>query len=201
MGACDPFNNAEVYDRIVFGGISSPARCSVGEFVREYKFDTKEGKGTAGAVSTLTGLPPAKGKVTFWAWEASHFVAWDSYVALLKQYPTKGAVNAATIYYPTLADIDVSQVTTTKISNWVPTNPDAPNGYWTRWVEFMEYCPTPSENITSTPSNAVENAEEVAQGATGEAAQGDPNAQAQAEVAQLMQQLQQPSGSQGGTGG
>lgn len=197
MGACDPFNNPEVYDRIIFGGVTSPGRCLVGEFVREYKFDTKEGKGTAGATSTLTNVPPAKGKITFWVWTAAQFVAWDAFVALLKQYPTKGAVNAAAIYYPTLADIDVAQVTTTKISNWVPVNPGAPDGYWTRWVEFMEYAPPPPISITSTPTTAVENAEKVAAGAEGGGSQPDPNAQDQAEVQGLLGQLQQPAGSAG----
>lgn len=153
MGACDPFNNPEVYDSITFGSSTSPGHCQVGVFARKYKFDTKEGKGTAGAVSTLTGLPPAKGKVKFWAWMAQHFADWDAFVALLKQYPTKGAVNAAAIYYPTLADIDVVQVTTTEIENWQHEG----GGYWSRSVEFLEYAPPPPVSVTSTPSTAVEN--------------------------------------------
>ena len=185
LGGCDPYNNPTAWDHITFGGKASPGRCVVGEFTRKYEFDTKKGKGTAGAVSTLTGLPPAKGKVMFWVWEASQFAEWDDFIALLKQYPTKGAVNAAAISYPTLADIDVSQVTTTEISSWVPTNPDAPDGTFTRWVEFLEYYPPPPVNITSTPATAVEDVEQVEQ-------QTDPNAAAQAEVASLLAQLTAP---------
>jgi hypothetical protein len=187
LGSCDPWHYPSVYDSINFGGVRSPGRCVVGEFVRKYEFDTKRGKGVAGGVSTRTGLPPAKGRVVFWAWEPSHFTAWDAFVALLKQYPELGAVNAATIYYPTLADIDVSQVTVAEISSWVPTSPESPNGMWTRWVEFLEYYPPPKKDISSTPTTAVENVEEVEQ-------QEDPNSVGQNEAASLLQQLQQPGG-------
>lgn len=185
MGACDPFNFPTVYDAIKFGGMLSPGHCQVGGFSRKYNFDSKSGKGAAGAVSTLTGLPPAKGKVKFWAWMASHFVQWDSFIALLKQYPTKQAVNAATIYYPTLADIDVNQVTTTEIEIWTHEG----GGYWSRSVEFLEYYPPPPVSVTSTPSTAIENADPNA-GGTGSGQ--TPADQDQAEIASLLQQVQQP---------
>ena len=186
LGTCDPFNNPDQWSVITFGGTKSPGKCVVGEFTRKYKFDTKEGKGTAGAISTLTGLPPANGKITFWMWQASQCPEWDSFVALLKQYPTKGAVNSATIYHPALADIDITQVTTTEISSWVPTNPEAPDGYFTRWIELLEFNPPPPINITDTPSAPSEG--------TPPPASNDPNAADQAELAALQQQLQQPQG-------
>ena len=180
MGAADPFNFPQIYDQIVFGSVASPGHCQVSGWSRKYKMDVKEGKGTAGAVSTLTGLPPARGKVKFWAWMAIHFVQWDSFVALLKQYPTKKAINAATIYYPTLADIDVNQVTTTEIEAWTHEG----GGYWSRTVEFLEYFPPPPVSVTSTPTTAVQNADQP----TGQ----DPHAQDQAEIQSLLAQVQAP---------
>jgi hypothetical protein len=185
MGSCDPFNFPTVYDVITFGSVDSPGHCKVSGFKRAYKFDTKEGKGTAGATSTLTGLPPAKGKVKFWAWMASHFVQWDSFVVLLKQYPTKQAVNAASFYYPTCADIDVNQVTTTEIGIWE----DEGGGYWAREVEFLEYAPTPPVSVTSTPTTAVEN---VDPNAGGSGSGQTPAEQDQAEIANLLAQVQAP---------
>ena len=184
MGIVDPFNNPQVYDSITFGSVQSPGHCEVqDDWTREYKMDTKEGKGAGGATSTLTGLPPAKGKVKFWAWMASHFVEWDSFIVLLKQYPTKKAINAAAIYYPTLADIDVAQVTTTKISIWKHEG----GGYWSRWVEFLEYAPPPPVSVVSTPTTAVEN---VDPGTGGTGSGQTPAEQDQAEIGSLMQELQ-----------
>jgi hypothetical protein len=182
LSAADPWNNPTAWDVIQFGGVTSPGICEVGEFNREYEFDTKKGKGAAGAVSTLTGLPPAKGKVKFWLWMASHATQWDAFVAILKQYPTKQAVNAATIYHPGLAFIDVNQVTVTKIGSPVK---EGGGPFLSITVDFLEYAPPPAVSITSTPITAVQEADPNVNAP-------DPNAAQEANVAALLAEFQQP---------
>lgn len=93
----DPEDDTEAYDHVIFGkDIRTPGRCKVEGFSRDCEYDHKKGKGVKGSTSTLKGLPPAKGKITFWTWTAAQRRAWNPILDLLKFDPSKGGAGAGT---------------------------------------------------------------------------------------------------------
>lgn len=86
----DPITHPNAFISVVFAGsLRTPGKCTVTGWNRENEYDIKTGKGTAGATETLKGQPPAKGKITFWAWTPAHFAAWTPILAALKFDPAK----------------------------------------------------------------------------------------------------------------
>lgn len=181
LGNVDPYNWASQWDSINLGGVRSPGICNVGEFKRAHEWDLKKGKGTLGATITFVGRPPAKGSIEFFLWEASHFVAWDSFLPLLKYDPTKQSVQAVEIYHPSLAAIDLYQVVSESIGNPVHKG----GGLFSITIEFLEYFPPPKTSATSTPTSAKPNADPTAN-------PPDPFAAQQAQIAALMSEMQKP---------
>jgi hypothetical protein len=181
LGSNDPYNNPQQWDVIQIGGTTNPGICQVGEFKRGFEWDVKKGKGTLGATITFTGRPPAKGSIKFLLWEAQHFVDWDAFLPQFKYSPTKQAVQAVTVYHPSLAAIDLSQVVTESIGNPIHEG----GGLFSITVEFLEYFPPPSVSATSTPTMAQPNTDPAAN-------PPDPYAAQQAQIASLLKEAQAP---------
>jgi hypothetical protein len=150
IGAFNPIDNAEDCDHFVIAGIVTPGRCEVGEFKRVVEWDTKTGKGTAGATETVKGLPPAKGSVKFSAWTSAHFAAWDELLPLLKYDPTKKTKQANIVYHPFLDDIDVSSVNIESIGSWVHEG----GQLYTRTIDMLEFAPAVVASAVATPTGA-----------------------------------------------
>lgn len=184
----DPIANPQIWDTVTIGGFAwppfYPGYCEVGEFKRAHEWDVKKGKGTIGGTVTFVGRPPAKGKITFWMWLPSHFVAWDTLRPLLKYDPTKASVQAVDIYHPSLADVDINSVVTESIGNVVHQGKQM----YSVEVEFLEYFPPPKVSAVSTPTHAAANISRPVQGALPDAA----DVALQNQITSLLNQAQQP---------
>ncbi len=146
----DPLSNPQAFDFITVAGVNSPGVCEVTGHDREYGFDVKKGKGTAGATTTQTSAPPMEPKVKFKLWTPAHFAAWPAFRALLKLDPTKKATQAFDIYHPFLAESECKAVVTKKIGGLVHEG----NGLYSRVVEFLEYLPASKTSAVSTPTGS-----------------------------------------------
>lgn len=186
----NPLDSPQVYDVIEIGGIVSPGICRVRGFKREQTWDVKKGKGVRGSTSTLVQFPPAKGTITFFLWTAAHFTAWALFRPLFLYDPTKKAVQALDIWYPTLLDINISSVVTDDISAIEPVS-DPPDGLFQVIVSLHEYFPPAKKSAVSTPSGSQSNG--TAPGAPGSPpgtpVQSAPDSQ-QAEIAALLKKAQ-----------
>lgn len=86
----DPEDDTEAYDHVIFAkDMRTPGRCKVEGFSRDCEYDHKKGKGVKGSTSTLKGLPPAKGKITWWTWTAAQRRDFNRFVELFKFDPSK----------------------------------------------------------------------------------------------------------------
>jgi hypothetical protein len=150
IGALDPISHPDAWDTVRIQGQDTPGKCDVKGFKRKVDWDTKIGKGTAGATETVKGLPPAEGTITFTAWTIEHFRAWDLLLPKLKYDPTKKTKQANSIYHPALADIDVSSVNIESIGQWEHEG----GGMYTRALELLEFAPPPTASAVATPTGA-----------------------------------------------
>ena len=157
-GTLDPISAPSSWDVVILGTTPSPGFCKVKGFKRVHEFDIKKGKGTVGATVTFTQKPPVEGEITFYLWDNgsmgtghNHFVEWEAFRPLLKYDPTKKTVQAIDLFYPSLADIDVSSVVTTNIGG---IEPDGDNGMYSITVAFLEYFPPGKNSAVSTPNTS-----------------------------------------------
>jgi hypothetical protein len=151
----DPITNPQSWDTLFIGRVESPGLCEVSGFARTYDFDVKKGKGAYGATITFTQRPPAKGSVKFYLWLPRHWDEWDIFLPLLKYDPTKKAIQAVDIYYPSLADIFITSVVTTEVGAIEHEG----QGYYSRTVKLLEYFPPPPVSAVSTPKGSTTNAQ------------------------------------------
>lgn len=181
-GANDPISFPQNWDVVFIGGVLSPGRCEVSEFKRVHEFDVKKGKGTLGATITFVGRPPAKGSIKFYLWTPTHFADWDNFRPLLKYDPTKQAVQAIDIFYPSLADIELNSVVCESIGNIVHEGKQL----YSITCEFLEYFTPPQTSAVSTPTTAITKpAGALDQAPSSQDAQ-------QAQIAALLQQASAP---------
>lgn len=154
IGALDPISNPQAWDVLNLAGVDTPGRCEVGEFPRENTYDVKAGKGTQGATETLKTQPPAKGKVTFWAWQPAHFQAWDAITPLLRYDPNKDKnQQAIAVYHPSLADNGITAfLPPEKLGNWTKES----TGLFKREIEFLEFVQPGASNVAVTATGAAD---------------------------------------------
>lgn len=150
LGALNPIDNPDACNTVRIQGVDTPGKCEVKGFKRQTDWDIKVGKGTSGATETVKGLPPAKGTLTFWAWESAHFTVWDALLPKLKYDPTKQTKQANGIYFPMLADIDVSSINIESIGMWEHEG----GNLWVRVIEAVEFAPPPTASAVATPTGA-----------------------------------------------
>ncbi|GAC1536316.1 MAG: hypothetical protein NVS3B10_00110 [Polyangiales bacterium] len=149
----DPIANPQAWDVVVIAGVASPGVCKVSDCKRAHEWDVKKGKGTYGSTTTFVGRPPAKFSVTFKAWTSAIFAQWASFLPLLKYDPTKKTAQAVSLYHPSLVELDLGNVVTESIGNWVHDG----EGMYSRVVEFIEYFPAPKASAVSTPTTSNTN--------------------------------------------
>jgi hypothetical protein len=147
----NPLENPQVWDAIEIGGVEAPGVCKLGTVKREYEWDVKKGKGSAGATITFVGRPPVKFSVTFYLWTVDHFTEWDDFRPLLKYTPTKKAVQAIDIWHPALADIECNSV----VCEGIGAIEHDGDGLYSCSVDFLEYWPPPKASAVSTPSTSA----------------------------------------------
>lgn len=153
------------YIRIV--GKRSPGaipRNGIRGFERVISWDQKQGKGTPGATSTIVGIKPAEGSVSFQLWLASHFEEWSVFRDLLKYSPGKkhgaSAADAISIFHPSLSGLGISNVVTSKIS----PERHMGNGLYMVTVDFIEWLPAPNVSMVQTTAQAKNDTESTKPG-------------------------------------
>jgi hypothetical protein len=155
----NPIQFSETWSYITIAGQRSPGAIAVNGirgFERETGWDKKKGKGTQGATLSTTTLPPAEGSITFQLWLPEHFSQWGVFRALLKYNPAKKKTDAAAaldIFHPSLADLNISQVVTHKISPAVHVG----KGLYLIHVDLIEWLKPPPVSIVATTSSSKPN--------------------------------------------
>lgn len=152
-GLNNPIDYPQDWDTVTISGNVSPGICEVSGFERAHEWDVKKGKGTQGATITYVGRPPAKGTVKFYLWTAKHFDQWDTFVPLFKYDPTKQSVQAFSMYYPSLDDIDLFQFVCEGIGAIVHEGKQL----YSCTVKLLEFFPAPKASAVSTPVKATTN--------------------------------------------
>ena len=152
-GALNRIEHHQAWNVVTIAGVDSPGWALVPKAPRKYKYDVKEGKGTKGASVTFTNQPPAEFSITFYLWLPTHWVQWDLFRPLLKYDPTKKNMQAYDIYYPSLADVDITSVVTTDIGSVTPVG-DPKDGYDSIEVSYLEYLPASKTSAVSSPSGS-----------------------------------------------
>ena len=181
----NPIDFASDWSFVTMAGVQSPGVIAVDGirgFERETGWDTKKGKGTQGATLSLTTFPPAEGSIEFVLWLASHFTQWQKFRAGLKYNPGKKqsatAADALDIYHPALADLEITQVVTHKISPIYHRG----GGRYVVIVDFIEWLKPPPVSIVATTASSKPN-----DGASSPGSQPDPVGDAQQkQIADLM---------------
>ena len=146
----DPINDPQAYDFVTIAGARSPGICVVSGAKRAQKWDVKDGKGTKGATTTFTNLPPAAFTIKFQLWTAQHFADWDRFRPLLKYDPTKKAAQAFDIFHPALAHLGIVSVVCEDLGQ---VEHDG-QGMYSITCSFLEYFPAPPTPIVSTPQGS-----------------------------------------------
>lgn len=179
----DPIEQAQSWDTIQLGNVTSPGVCELSGFKRLFGWDVKKGKGTKGSTLTLNEYPPVEGSIKFMLWEVSHFEEWAQFRKLFQYDPTKKPVTALDIYHPSLADIELKSVVCKSISAIKHEGKQL----YTCEVELIEYHPPPKKNASGNPAGSKTNA------AKGPGTSSDPVADAQqAEIARLLAEAKKP---------
>jgi hypothetical protein len=143
--AWDTINLAGVQTNVVSHGLLK----SVDGFDRDSGWQEKKGKGSIGATITYVQKPPAKGKVIFEVWTATHFQTWGQFRQLFLYNPAAGQSakdQAISISYPSLDDLQISAVLVKKIS---PVRRKG-KGKGVIEIDFYEYIPVPLVSAVQT---------------------------------------------------
>jgi hypothetical protein len=185
-GFPDPITNPKAWSVLYIGNTASPGiidKDGIQGFARKIGWDVKKGKGAKGATMTLESAPPSTGSFRFVASTPADFVAWDSFLPLLKYTNVIADKQAVAIYHPCLVDVGVSAVVVEEITPWRHVG----LGKYVRTISFIEWTPPPKKSIVATPVRAKE---------TGSKPAGDPpdpvaDAQ-QATIAALLKLAQRP---------
>jgi hypothetical protein len=189
-GMLDPVSNPQAFDFVTVAGQQSPGLLkSIEGFSRDAEWQSKKGKGSEGAASTLIQLPPSKGSLIFELWTSQHFLQWATFSKLFILTVRPGASadsQALAINHPFLVDVGVTAVLPVKLH----LKRHLGKGRYVVRVDLLEWVPTPKESVvfTATFSNQSPKSSMPAVGA-------QPQTTLQklkAAKASLLQQMGQP---------
>lgn len=152
--AIDPITWPKFWHAIRVGGVNgmpSPGAIApngVRGFDRQTDWDKKKGKGVKGATLTRTNFPPAEGSFEFQLWLAEHFAQWEEFRPLLNYNPANPGDDASAfdMYYPPLADLNISRVVVKKIS---PIR-HVGRGRYIVVVDMIEWLNPPAKSAVAT---------------------------------------------------
>lgn len=170
------FDNEDLYNSIVLGGVTSPGQVTLSGHDRKVTWDVKAGPSLNGASMTLKAIPPIEFTATFYLIRDAYtntddFAAWPAFRKVIDSTVVGTSPKALDVYHPDLADNDIKSV--------VKSSVGAPKydgkGGATIEVKFQEYrAPkkTGGSPLASPPKPQ------------------DPNADLQAQIAKLTAQYQ-----------
>lgn len=187
----NPVTNPELYDKYTLGGVRSPGVVTFSGLVRKDKWDVKEGDGQDGASTTRKGKTPVQ-------FTASHylvldptdgtdeFAEWDEFLPTLKSTTAGTSATALEFYHPDAARLDVGAVVVESIGALQHDGLGGANVV----VGYLEYSP-PKPKSSSSP-NGAKSPGKTPGNYESETTPPDPNAQAKAELAALLEEAKKP---------
>lgn len=132
------------FDIVILRGSQLPGLASVGKPSRKYKWDKKEGAGTAGDVLTYRGIRTVEFMIDLTFWLPEHVDAWDTiYPSLVPDGKT-----SIDISHPTLDRLGVKAVLVEEIVQLFSRGA----GSWGVQIGINEFSPPPKTNATVTPN-------------------------------------------------
>lgn len=181
-----PISHAQQWHKAKVRGVPTPGsipRGGIKGFDRDYGWDVKKGKGSAGAELTLDGVQPCKGSITCQLFTDQDFKDWDAFVsAVLSIDAEVQKTEGLAIYHPALAAVGVTTIVVKKFS--VPQHQG--KGLYFVTIDLIEWSKPPPKSVVSTPAST---AADESSGSNGIPPQ-DPRAQAaQAQIAALNQAI------------
>lgn len=147
--AANPFVRPDEYDFIVVAGTISPGLFQLLDGAnRPYKWDTKDAAGAQGATITYRGLRPSEIKTRFCFWTPDQIdTFYNSFVHLLQYDATKTKPKPVIVFHPALLANDITSLVVTNIGQLK----DLGGQLWSVAVDWLEYRPAKTKNITTTP--------------------------------------------------
>lgn len=186
MSGSRPYDLDEEYSTIVLGTARSPGVVTLSGHDRVKKWDVQEAKGTTGASSKKGGDPIGRFSASFYLADDSpdpdseedlnDFERWDNFQRLLEAMDLNDT--ALPIYHPDLARNHFTEVAVESIGGMVHDG----KGGATVLVKFIEYRPEKPHPVSSAT------AKPAAPGAAFGPPKPDPNAEAKATLAALVEQ-------------
>ncbi len=167
----DPINDPDLYDVIDLAGTKSPGQVKLSGHDREIDWDIKTGAGQSGATTTLKAEKLVTFTASFFLSDADDFAAWPAFPALIKT-SISGKGKALDVYHPDLDRQGIKSVVMASIGGVVHDG----KGGQTIAVKLLEYKPPKPVKVTPFGSTNKKGP--------------DPNAAANAELAQLTAQYQ-----------
>lgn len=169
----DPILDEDLFDVVELGGVASPGQLkSISGHERKINWDVKEGQGQSGASSTLKSIPLRTITVTIFLADGEDRAAWPAWRALCLSTIAGTTPKALDIYHPDLATVDLKSVVLASLGG--PQH-DGKGGQ-TIAIVFQEYAPPKPKGGSANGSSSAAKKKEAAP---------DPNAAANAELAQL----------------
>lgn len=114
----DPFNQAEQYNYIVFGGVKSPLIQGIKGHDYELDWEISKPKGSSGHVMKLHGRKVSPYVVTHLLADAEDFTAWEKYERVLKSTVSGTVPTALPIFHPDLSRNSITESSLSKISGF-----------------------------------------------------------------------------------
>ncbi len=154
MPYADPFALPELYDIVVIAGVASPGVAKVSRGGRKYKWDKKDGPGTAGANVTFRGIDLCEFSIELTMWNSEQLAAWDVWRDLWQWDPTKKVkgktpkIQPVDIMHPILDGLGVHWAMPVEVGQLEYQG----GGKWTATISAMEYKPPGKKNVTGSPS-------------------------------------------------
>lgn len=125
-------------DWITLAGVKSPGKAIVSGGRRSTGWEEQKGAATSGATLKYNGQGLAEFDVEIQLWEDSHFLAWDSFRALLKPAPKdpSAPVVALDLRHPFVDELEANSVVLTERTMMEESGD---TGLYTVGLKFKEY--------------------------------------------------------------
>lgn len=171
------FDNEDLYNVIVLGGVTSPGKVTLSGHDRKHEWDVKSGPSLKGATVTLKSTPPVEFTATFTLTKdptlgLDELTDWDAFQVVIDSCLAGAKPKALDIYHPDLARNHITSVVKASVGGMTYDG----KGGGSVVVKFQEYLP-PKKKGGSASSGKGPN-------------QPDPNKDLKDELSSLTDQYQ-----------
>lgn len=179
-GLIVPSDTPELFTSILLGDRWSPGVVTLTGHDREENWDIQQAKGGSGASTVLNGRPPGQFQASFFLATADQIYEWNAFQRLIESTTRGPSPVALPIYHPDLALNGFTDVVSGGVGGIVW---DAQGGA-TVQVKFLEYAPPKPKLAAKAKVKSTEG--------YGVREKPDPNAEAKAQLAALVDEAKKP---------